>query len=324
MYRSIMVPLDGSPFGEHALPIAISIARRTGAAIQLVHVRVPPEPVYYIDGEPIYDAPDVANQERDRTYLEGLAQRLTDAWHLTITATLLEGVAAEALSNHATLTSIDLIVMTTHGRGPLSRFWLGSVADSLVRQVPVPVLLVRPQEHAPDLTREQVFKHVLIPLDGSALAEDVLERAVAFGKPMQTEYTLLQAINPVMLGYVPGAYAPALDEQTFEEWQAEGRAYLEQIAARLRAEGLKVHVSIVIDQPAVAILDYARQHEIDVIAMATHGRGGVSRVLLGSVADKVVRGGNTPVLLYRPYAAGQTVASAEVAGRRRFDEGYGE
>lgn len=324
MYRSIMVPLDGSPFGEQALPIALSIAQRTGAAIQLVHVRAPRIPVYYIDGEPVYDAPDITLQERDRAYLEGLAQRLIDTWHIPITVTLLEGMINEALRDHVVLTAIDLIVMTTHGRGPLSRFWLGSVVDALVRQVSVPLLLVRPQEPAPDLGREQAFHHVLIPLDGSPLSEEVLAHTIAFGKMMPIEYTLLQAINPVIFGYMPGAYAPALDEQTMEQWRADGRAYLEQVADQLRTEGLTVNTEVVIDQPAVAILDYMRQHHVDLIAMATHGRSEVSRLLLGSVADKIVRGSSVPVLLYRPQHTEALTTTQGDVGSKRFDQGYGK
>jgi len=324
MYRSIMIPLDGSPFGEQALPIALSIAQRSGAAIQLVHVRAPRIPVYSIDGEPVYDAPDVTLQERDRAYLESLAQRLIDTWHLPITVTLLEGMINEALRDHVLLTEIDLVVMTTHGRGPLSRFWLGSVVDALVRQVPVPVLLVRPQEPAPDLAREQAFHHVLIPLDGSPLSKEVLERTITFGKMMPIEYTLFQAINPVIFGYMPGTYAPALDEQTLEQWRADGRASLEQVADHLRAEGLTVHTEVVIDQPAVAILDYVRHHNVDLIAMATHGRSEVSRLLLGSVADKIVRGSNVPVLLYRPQHTEALTTAHDAAGNKHFDQGYGE
>jgi nucleotide-binding universal stress UspA family protein len=193
--------------------------------------------------------------------------------------------------------------MTTHGHGPLSRFWMGSVADTLVRRLPMPMLLARPHEEALDVleeVHERAFDHVLIPLDGSALAETILDPAIALGQIMGAEYTLVQAIEPVVLGYSPAAQAVALDDQVLEQWRAESLAYLERVAGRLRERGLAVRTGIAYGSPAVAIIDYAREHAADLIAMSTHGRGGVARLLLGSVADKLVRGAGVPILIQRP------------------------
>ena len=107
---------------------------------------------------------------REQAYLDGLMARWQAHLDKQITTVLLDGPIAEALHDHAAAIKADLIVMTTHGHGALSRFWLGSVADKLVRQAPMPVLLVRPQEQVPDFAHEPVIKHILIPLDGSALA----------------------------------------------------------------------------------------------------------------------------------------------------------
>ena len=303
MYRSIMVPLDGSTFGEYALPLALGIARQAGATVHLTHVWVPPAPIYTDEMFVVKDMPHLPDRERERTYLNELAMCLSERWEVAITPTLLDGPVSDTLRAHALATDVDLIVVTTHGRGPLSRFWLGSVTDALIRQMPIPILLVRPHEAALDLleeVHEQAFQHVLIPLDGSALAEEVVESAVALGRLMQAEYTLLQAIDVPLLGYAPAAHATGMDEQIREQWRAEAQTYLDQVAEGMRAEGLKVHTSVKIAQPAVAILDYARENAVDLIAMATHGRGGVARLLLGSVADKVVRGAGAPVLLLRP------------------------
>ncbi len=311
MYRSILVPLDGSTFGEHALPLALTIARRSGATVQLAHVHVPSELMYAIGGIPIVDDTlDAPSRESERAYLEGLTQRLASAWDLSITSAVLDGPAAAALNEHAVQHGVGLVVMSTHGRGPVSRFWLGSVADTLVRQAPMPVLLARPQQDSKellDLTHERAFKHMLIPLDGSRLAEDALQHAMALGTLVQAEYTLLQAIDPIIMDYAPVARSAGLDEDLIEQWRVEAEAYLDQIAGRLRAQSLTVHTAVVLAPPAVAILEHARQHAVDLIAMATHGRTGVSRMLLGSVADKVVRGATAPVLLHRPalYSGGQ-------------------
>jgi nucleotide-binding universal stress UspA family protein len=154
-----------------------------------------------------------------------------------------------------------------------------------------------------DLTRAQVVKHILIPLDGSALAEDILEPAIALGTLLHAECTLLQAIAPVLAGYAADALAISLDEPSLAHWQTAARAYLERVAEQVCAQGLPVRTSVVVGPAAEAILAYGRQHGVHLIAMATHGRTGLARLLLGSVAEDVVRHARAPVLLHRSYDA---------------------
>lgn len=297
MYRIIMVPLDGSAFGEYALPLALSIARRVSAAVQLVHVHTPP-PAHGPKSQQL-------NREHAQGYLTDLGACVSSRWEVPISVAVLDGQAADQLYAHAAAISADLVVMTTHGYGPLSRMWMGSVADILMRRLPMPVLLTRPHDQALDLLEEvhdQAFSHMLIPLDGSAQAEEILEPALALGMPFDATYTLVQAINPPVLGYAPAAQTVTLDEQILEEWRGMAQEYLDQLAQRLRSQGQQVDTHVLIGPPAMTILDYVYDHPVDLIAMATHGRSGVSRMLLGSVADKVVRGAGVPVLLRRPAA----------------------
>jgi len=305
MYRSILVPLDGSQFAEHALPRALMIAQSSAATVHLVQVHVPNTPGYALDIPPIFDDTlDRPSRKNERAYLAGLVQRITARWNVPVTQTLLDGSTVATLHDHALKIAADLIVMTTHGHNPLARLWLGSVADALVRQAPAPVLLMRPYEEASDflhLDREQPFKRVLIPLDGSRLAEAALDHAVALTNGMDVEYTLLQAIEPILITYLPLASGSEVDDQSFELWRAEAHDNLERMAKRMPATR-PVRTQVVTATPAAAILSYVRQHGIDLIAMATHGRSGISRILLGSVADKVVRGTHIPILLHRPAA----------------------
>jgi nucleotide-binding universal stress UspA family protein len=160
------------------------------------------------------------------------------------------------------------------------------------------------------LAEEPVVRRVLVPLDGSELAEQVLEPVLALGTGTRAEYTLLRVVNRM----TPVSYDPAsgrvsglrksllgqLQELDRRE-SARARNYLERLAERLRARSLAVQTRVVLhEQPAVAILDDAQQNAVDLIALATHGRGGLRRLLLGSVADKVLRGAATPVLVCRP------------------------
>jgi nucleotide-binding universal stress UspA family protein len=199
---------------------------------------------------------------------------------------------------------VDLVVMTTHGRGPLSRLWLGSVADAFLRRSPAPLFLIRPREGAPDLAAGPGPRHILIPLDGGPLAEQVLGPAVALGQPVGADYTLLRVLPPaVAVVFEPaGTPMPVLvDDPPLQERESQARAYLDQVANRLRAEGLGVRTQVAVDQLVPgAILDAVPDNDIDLIALATHGRAGLPRLLLGSVADKVIRGAAVPVLAFRP------------------------
>ncbi|HEU5098409.1 MAG TPA: universal stress protein [Roseiflexaceae bacterium] len=296
MYRSILVPLDGSPFAEHALPLAASIARHSSAMLHLVHVHVATGSVD-IDLMP---HPDEAEQRVSvLAYLDDVAARISADGVIPITTALLDAPVSHALHSYAATHGVDLTVMTTHGRGALSRLWVGSVADRLMRQSTGPVLLVHPHDGAAEADSAPTFKHMLIPLDGSALAEQILPHALALGSLMQADYTLLQVTELALAS--TELYGSEFDSAVQERVRGRAQRYLDHLAAPLRAEGMNVRAEIAIGWPAQQILQYAHDHNIDAIALATHGHGGLARLLMGSVSDKVVRGATGPVLLYRPH-----------------------
>lgn len=158
--RSILVPLDGSDFAEHALPTALSLARRHGAALHVVRIYVPVAGVYGEHAVPYDEALDRELMKRAQDYLDGVVTRLMAIAGIQSNAVLLEGPVAHTISRQAAAIGANLLVMTTQGRGPLARFWLGSVADELVRQADIPVLFVRPHTAAPDFSREAIFQRV--------------------------------------------------------------------------------------------------------------------------------------------------------------------
>jgi nucleotide-binding universal stress UspA family protein len=304
MYRNLLVPLDGSAFAEQALPLALQIAGRTGATLRLVRVHV-----LYAFQDPAcswvpFDAEaDRLCKQQEQSYLDGVVQRLAGMSSVPVTSAVVLGLTADGILEEARAQKADLIVMTTHGRGPLNRFWLGGVADEVVRRAPVPVLLVPSREAAPAPAGEPALHHMLITLDGSALAEQVLPPALALGQPLGLRYTLLQAVEPVLFrGYSPaGPNQGWTDQPLLERRQSAVQDYLEQVARRLGAPSVPIQTRVVAGHAAaVAILEEARIAAADLIALATHGRGGLKRLLLGSVADKVVRGSQTPVLIHRP------------------------
>lgn len=312
MYRSILVPLDGSSFSESALPLAMSIARAANAVLELLYVHPPREAAYpevaleYLGS---FTAVNAEIKTRQRAYLDGLVERLRPIYSGKIEVAVRDGAIATTIRQQVTERDINLIVMTTHGRGAVARAWLGSVADDLVRDLPVPVLLVRPGEAVPEIGQEAHVKHVLLPLDGTKLAEQIIEPALALGRLTSADYTLLRVVHPVMppLGQGPAFFQgmQALVEAAGKvqiQIADKARSYLEGIASQMRGQSAKVQVRVsVAEQPAAAILEMIASGAVDLVAMETHGRKGLARLFLGSVADKVLRGSTVPLLLHRPH-----------------------
>ncbi len=312
MYRAILVPLDGSPLSEHALPLAFAVAQRCNATLHLVHVHqwATATPIV-IEHIPVVDEElHSLGQAHERVYLERLRDRIVTDPSVKTTVAVLERAEppdetiAHALIQYAATSEIDLIVMATHGRGGLARAWLGSVADAIVRQSALPLLLVRPRdEQAPSAPPD--LHHALIPLDGSPLAEQIMEPTLALGQLFGSSYTLLRVVEPFVLpGYSPIARIEGLEERANNEASSEAQRYLDSVATRIASADHEIATRVVFGaQPAACILDEAERHGPGIIALATHGNTGLRRMLLGSVADKVLRGATVPVLIYRPKEA---------------------
>ena len=307
MIRTILVPLDNSKFGEHALPLALELARRTDATLQLAHVHEIPADDYTIGS--LLGRLEEEIKADDRAYLGKLLADIGKVSAVKTTPVLLDGDTAEAIRDHVHENGIDLVVMTTHGRGALGRFWFGSVADELARSLNVPLLLVRPHDEDVNYNAIPTLKNVMIPLDGSTLAERAIEPAVAVGTLSDAEYTLVRVVKPVVrFNYLPEAATlgdateKLLDEIAVHQKEecAAARAYLKKVAERLRGRSMRVQTRVLVEeQPAVGIVKEARLSAADLIAIASHGRGGLGRMLLGSIAEKLVRGSGLPVLVCR-------------------------
>jgi nucleotide-binding universal stress UspA family protein len=314
MYRKILVPLDGSNFAEHALSMAVALARRSRASIHLVTVTTPITAAY-LEGVFVGSADLEAEAAAQRQgYLEAIMARLRERIDVPITGEVAHGEVSSTLCDLAGTGEYDLVVMATHGRSPFGRFWMGSVADEMIRHATLPLLLVRPGEEAPKLEAEPDLSRIIVPLDGTKLAEQILEPAADLAALVPgAEIVLVRAIRPVLPidvapeGLESGAEAEHLmHEMETMQREVEGDAgkYLSEIARRLEARGLRVRTHAVIeDHPDEAIVHEAEDEHAGLIALETHGRGGISRLLHGSVADKVVRSVHVPILVHRPVLA---------------------
>jgi len=304
MASTILVPLDGSLLSERVLPVAAELARSSGGTLHLVRIHVSPEraPIS-LEGMPVVDRDDDDRcWQAERAYMVRIRERLGPRSELATRIAVLNGPVAEALAGYAALHRVDQIVMATHARSGLARAWMGSVADAVLRRSRVPVLLVRATEGAATMSASEGPPRVLIALDGSPIAEKVLEPAVRLGRPLGAAYTLLRVVNPLALtGDLPAVLAPRMGRAAAARQEAEAKTYLAEIAWWMQDRGFEVETRVVTsERPADAILSEAEREGRAIIAMATHGRSGLSRMLMGSVAGQVLHRTTLPVLLYRP------------------------
>ena len=315
MFRKLLVPLDRSALAEQAIGQAAAIARAAHAEIDLVLVHQP-LPFAGFNDEP-WNAEQRDDEEK---YLAWIAGELSSGASITTTYGVIRGEAVDSICKRAWDVDADLIVMTSHGRTGLSRAWLGSVADGVLRHSAIPVLMLRPVETKTDrLAAHRLFKHILVPLDGSALAADMLASASALARSTGARVSLLRIVQPVPLMSVDVdmafAYPPFVqDDAATGRLVEEAKQQLDEVARRLVDEaGISVDAHVVVaPHIAQAIIDFARGHEVDVIAMSTHGRG-ASRFLLGSIADKVLRASGLPTLLHRPIGVTGVVEAPRAA-----------
>ncbi len=226
MLKKILVPVDGSAFGEAALPTALELSRQADADIRLAMV-----------GEPagVTGGWEEAFRSAHTIYLEHVQGAVTEDAARPASTALLDGDVADALCQEAMRAESDLIVMSTHGRGGLTRMWLGSVADAVVRQSSTPVLLVRPpagDEQSLEV-EEPTVRRVVIPLDGSTLSEVAIEPALELGTLFGASFTLLRVIAyPIgASSYLPDTMQTNVS--ILEEDEEEARAYLERIRTSL-------------------------------------------------------------------------------------------
>jgi nucleotide-binding universal stress UspA family protein len=296
MYKRILVPLDGSALAERALPFACRLAVQHDAELLLARVVEPRTPL-------VSEALDAASVEHSavgaaQLYLDRLAGDLDV--RQPIRTVVYYGDAVDGILEEIRLRRADLVVMATHGRTGL-RVVLGSVADAVARQADVPVLLVPPAgarawgTGTSDRGGDRPLT-ILAPLDGSPLAEEALTPLEALAERTATRVTLYGVVQLIPALYYRGGHQAQMKDAGGHIDALE--AYLARQAARV--SGLAdVRTLVEFGSPARRISEQAREGGTDLVVMATHGRGGLSRLLLGSVATSVLHQLEIPLLLVR-------------------------
>lgn len=297
MYTRILIPLDGSITAEQVVPYARTFARSLKLTVELLAVVDVEALLTSVEGARLLD--NLLDQEtrKSKEYLERIAERFSGS---RVKRTVQQGKAAEAIIEKATADNSILIAMTTHGRSGLNRWLLGSVAEKVLRGSTNPLLLVKAVPNAAT-EGEATLKSIVVPLDGSKLAESVLPAVTRIAKKLDLEIFLFRAYTNPYGPFVGGSgqYAVNLDE-LLAGTRDEARHYLEEQMAELRKQGVE-KTSYLLQEGVAAdeIVAVASHTPESLAAMCSHGRSGVKRWLLGSVAETVVRHSSRPVLVMR-------------------------
>lgn len=292
MHDLIVVPLDGSKLAERAMAMAVPLAEQQGARILLLGAYGPVLPIILGGGVPVREpALDRAWRGERATYLEKAARRLGAQTTVPVESRMVDGGAAEAIQQAAADARAALIVMTSHGRGGFKRFWLGSVADRVVRTATVPVLLLSGGRTTG--TRQAgrpLFAHLLVALDGSRRAESAIPHARALLPATGSKLTLAHVVDPVLA-------LPATSEAQRPE-QVVVESYLAPLAHGLRSDALAVEHAVGIgEHVAAALIELAGTTGAGAIAITSHGAGELPRFVVGSTTDKLIRTSPVPILV---------------------------
>jgi len=298
MYRNIMVPVDGSSFSREAVLQALRLASQSGATLRLVRVASAPllnnGDSFVIDNESLRE-----RRNAELAELYSIAAECRAHSTVNVTASLQNGPVVDALIGYARRYRVDLIVMRSHARRGLARVWFGSVADKLIRDSGIPVLVVRPPSVATALRSSFGFKRILVPLDGSRLAEESLRRVLPLAHIDGSQITLLRVIppsGPHSIEHIESSIGPASASDV-----VEAQRYLDLLLTSHLDKPLRIERRVVVaNDVASTILHYAEIEESDLIAIATRGRGAIARARSGSVADRVMREAAVSTMVIHP------------------------
>ena len=289
--QHILVPLDGSDFAEQALPSAEALCLAYDARLLLLSV---PQARKLIRALPIYarlPKPGTDEWNQQEAYLSEVAGRL-QALGIKADTVVRTGMVTDAINDLVQERGVDMVVLSTRGRSGLPRMVLGSVATQVIQGVTRPVMLIKPIEGATPPIPE--YKKLLVTLDGSEFAERVLPyvRASARFESVVLLLTVPQVPEPEKYGAVVEKI-----QQLREQAEREAREYLDCVAAKLREDGIETRVLVCGSRPAETIISVADEEDVDVVFLATHGRGGLDRLFVGSVADRIIHNTHCPVFL---------------------------
>ncbi len=291
MYKKILVPLDGSEVADSVLPFVGNLARRLDASVTLFTAVAPGR--------------SAASESETAVQVEATAQARREAQHLTeagVTADVLvvSGQPVEQIISQGQRGGFDLIAIGTRGHSGIRRSLLGSVTDGVIRSSTVPVLALSPKAVEASAQSDYWLSTVTVPLDGSVVAESVLSYAEDLAQQLTLELRLLRVVSVGTMAYYAVEGGPVDTTPVEQELEEDAAQYLNSIAENVSKHELTVTCTVERGSPTLAIIDHIRNTQNNLIAICSHGRSGLGRLLIGSVADSIVRSSGVPVLVITP------------------------
>lgn len=284
MYERVLVPLDGSETAEVVLPYVRELARKLGAKLDIISV---------------FSESECSSEHLFKTYLDKITAVLESSGISTSPVLFYGSDAAEVILSYVNKNKTNLIAMATRGRSGISRWVIGSVAEKVLRGTPIPILLISTKVSEIIPPEKARFKRILVPLDGSDLGAKALPWVEELAKKTDAKLFLLHVSLPAYKFTGVRELGLGYPEQLAEAVRVAAKDYINGVATDLDKKKIAVQYEIVYGTPAEAILAYAKGNNIDLIAMSTHGRTGVSRWVFGSVADKLLHAIEPPILMVR-------------------------
>jgi len=283
--RNILIPLDGSKTAETVLPYIKYLASRFNSKIEVLGIGI---------GNKNRRVNRLLNEYIDNTVSDLNAEKVEAE------AVVIYGSAADKILNYSKQNDTDLIIMATHGRSGVKRWWMGSVAEKIISQSITPVLLIPSRKKKATQTKKITsFDRILIPLDGSDIGQAALNHIELVARETGAAINLIQVISTS--GSMEASLVGNANWDSFFKAIREAASdYLGSLVEELKGHGISAKYDILIGNPAAEIIEYAKKNKVDLIAMSTHGRTGLARWVLGSVADKVLHGAGMPMWLVRP------------------------
>ena len=290
MFSKILVPLDGSKLAELALPYAEELAGAFNSEVDLVEV---------------CEKKDCPERHIHQLYVERMAELLRNRLKamgpaVTVKAVVRDGGPAAEIIDYAEKSRISLIIMATHGRSGIMLWAMGSVANKILHNINIPILLIRAKAGAIKRGKRKMFSKILVPLDGSNTGEAILPHVIELAKGLKLEVTLFQVIAPgTHVHTIGGLDYVRFAEQQIESMKANAKQYLEEVSQKFKGTKATVRSGLKFGDPAEEIIKFAGETDTHLVAMSTHGHSGIERWTFGSVAHKIIHAGNTPLLVVR-------------------------
>lgn len=322
MFDTILVPLDGSQQADCVLPHVAAIASSFDAEITLLRIL---EKNQAGTSAQLFDLVNwQINKTRAALYLEKTKARFQES-SIRVQMDVVEGLAAEGISEYAQNRDMKLIVLSSHGRNGLTQWGISSITQKVILSAQTSLLIVRAHQYGvqPDnLSTNPEYQHILVPLDGSQRAENVLPIVTQLALFQKSHIHLVRVIQtPEMARQMPPSREDIdLSNRVVARNQEEAERYLEQLKARSYLESIDVQTHLITsDNAAVALHQLADQERIDMVALSAHGHSGNHQWPYGSMVNNFIMYGKSPLLIVQDLPTKQESAPSDQQPNERIE-----